>query len=103
MHITKITRRTHTVTHPTWYAWVNDYTIPLDSKLKKCPAVAERIIVGAVPAMILAHSVGHILNDNGLYNFGWLRGNVVIIDAGSRPYAAVMLKRDFNGLVMSKL
>ena len=96
MHITKITWRTHTVTHPTWYAWVDDYTIPLDSILKKCFAVADVVIVGAVCAMILAHSVGHILTDNGLYNFGWSRGNVVIIDAGSRPYAAVMLKRDCN-------
>ena len=52
--------------------------------------------------MILAHSVGHILSDNGFYNFGWLKGNVVIIDAGSRPYAAVMLKGDFNRKVMSK-
>ena len=102
MHITKIIRRTHTVTHPTWYAWVSDYTIPLDSILKKCPAVADIVIVGAVRAMILAHSVGHILSDNGLYNFGWLRGNAVIIDAGCRPYAAVMPKREFNRLVMLK-
>ena len=56
----------------------------------------------AVHAMIRAHSVGHILNDNGFYNFGWFNGNVVIIDAGSRPYAAVMLKRDFKRIVMSK-
>ena len=51
--------------------------------------------------MILAHSVGHILCDNGFYNFGWLKGNVVIIDAGSRC-AAVMLKSDFNRKFMSK-
>ena len=82
------------------YAWVSDYTIPLDSILKKFHAVTDVVIVGAVRAMILAHSVGHILNDNGLYNFGWLRGNAVIIDAGCRPYAAVMPKREFNRLVM---
>ena len=52
--------------------------------------------------MIRAHSIGHILSDNGFYNFGWLKGNVVIIDAGGRPYAAVMLKRDFNRKVVSK-
>ena len=52
--------------------------------------------------MILARSVGHILSDNGFYNFGLLKGNVVIIDAGSRPYAAVMLKGEFNRKVMSK-
>ena len=56
----------------------------------------------SVRAMIPAHSVGQILNDNGLYNFGWSRGNVVIIDAGSRLYAAVMLKRDFNRTVIVK-
>ena len=68
--------------------------------MKKFLAVTDVLIVGAVRAMIRAHSVGHILSDNGLYNFGWLRGNVVIIDAGSRPYAAVMLKREFNRTVM---
>ena len=84
------------------YARVSDYTIPLDSILKKRPAVADILIVGAVRAMILAHSVGHILSDNGFYNFGWLKGNVVIIDAGTRPYAALMLKGEFNKKVMSR-
>ena len=102
VHITKIIRRTHTVTHPTWYAWVSDYTIPVDSILKKCLAVADIVIVGAVRAMILAHSVGHIPSCYDFCNFGWLKGNVVIIDAGSRPYAAVMLKGEFNRKVMSK-
>ena len=64
--------------------------------------VTDIVIVGAVRAMILAHSVGHILSDNGFYNFGWLKGNVVIIDVGNRPYAAVMLKNDFNRKVISK-
>ena len=63
--------------------------------------MADVVIVGAVRAMIRAHSVGHILSDNGFYNFGWLKGNVVIIDAGSRPYAVVMLKGEFNTKVMS--
>ena len=70
--------------------------------MKKFPAVTDILIVGAVRAMIRAHSVGHILSDNGLYNFGWSRGNVMIIDAGSRPYAAVMLKPDFNTTVIVK-
>jgi len=52
VHITKIIRRTHTVTHPTWYAWVSDYTIPLDSILKTFPSAADVVIVGAVRAMI---------------------------------------------------
>ena len=81
----------------------SDNTIPLGSILKKCVAVTYIVIVGAVRAMIRAHSVGHILNDNGLYSFGWSRGNIVIIDAGSRPYAAVMLKGDFNRKVMSNI
>ena len=102
VHITNIISRNYTVTHQTWYGSICDYSVPLDSIVKKFPAVTDILIVGAVRAMIRAHSVGHILNDNGLYNFGWLRGNVVIIDAGSRPYAAVMLKGDFNRKVMSK-
>ena len=47
--------------------------------------MADIVIVGAVRAMILAHSVGHILSESGFYKFGWLNGNVVIIAAGSRP------------------
>ena len=70
--------------------------------MKKCLDVTDIVIVGAVRAMIRAHSVGHILSDSGFYNFGWLNGNVVIIDAGSRPYAAVMRRGDFNRKVMSK-
>ena len=46
------------------YAWVSDCTIPLDSILKKFPAVTDIVIVGAVRAMILAHSVGHIMSDS---------------------------------------
>ena len=84
------------------YALVSDYTIPLDSILKKCLAVTDIMIVGAVRAMTLAHSVGYILSDSGFYNFRWLTGNIVIIDGGSRPYAAVMLKGGFNRKVMSK-
>ena len=50
--------------------------------------------------MIRAHSVGHILSDNGFYNFGWLQGNVVIIDVGSRG-ATVMRRGEFNIKVTS--
>ena len=102
MHITKIISRNCTVTHQTLYGSICDYSVPLDSIVKKFPAVTDILIVGAVRAMIRAHSVGHMLSDNGLYNFGWLRGNAVIIDAGSRPYAAVMLKREFNRTVIVK-
>ena len=71
VHITKITSRTpKTVMHPTWYALVNDYAIQLHRILTKCFAVADIIIVGAVRAMIRAHSIGHIMSDNGFYNFG---------------------------------
>ena len=101
MHISKITSRTQTVAHPTWYAWVNDYAIPPDRILKNCPAVADIIIVGAVRAMILVHSIGHKLSDNGFYNFGWLKGNVVIIGDVSHC-AAVMRRGEFNLKVTSK-
>ena len=65
--------------------------------------MADVVIVGAVRAMIRAHSVGHILSDNGFYNFGWLRGNVVIIDVGSRNNDALMLKGEFNKQVISNV
>ena len=101
VHITKITARTQTVTHPTWYALVSDYAIPLDRILKKCLAVADIVIVGAVRAMIRAHSIGHIISDNGFYNFGGLKGNVVIICDVSHC-AAVMRRGEFNLKVASK-
>ena len=71
VHITKIISRTHTITHQTLYGSICDYSIPLDSIVKKFPAVTDILIVRAVRAMIRVHSVGHILIDNGLYNFGW--------------------------------
>ena len=102
VHITKITSRTpKTVMHPTWYALVNDYAIQLHRILTKCLAVADIIIVGAVRAMIRAHSIGHIMSDNGFYNFGWLKGNVVIICDVSHC-AAVMRRGEFNLKVTSK-
>ena len=71
MHITKITSRTpKTVMHPTWSALANDYAIQLHRILTKCLAVADILIVGAVRAILRANFIGHILSDNGFYNFG---------------------------------
>ena len=103
VRITKITSRTpKTVMHPTWYALVNDYAIQLHRILTKCLAVADIVIVGAVRAMIRAHSIGHIMSDNGFYNFGLLKGNVVIICDVSHC-AAVMRRGEFNLKVTSKI
>ena len=93
--------RTPSSTHPTWYAWVSDCAIPLDRILKKCLAVADIVIVGAVRAMIRAHSIGHIMSDNGFYNFAWLKCNVVIICDVSHC-AAVMRRGEFHLKVTSK-
>ena len=90
-----------TVMHPTWYALVNDYAIQLHRILTKCFDVADIVIVGAVRAMIRAHSIGHIMSDNGFYNFGWLKGTVVIICDVSHC-AAVMRRGEFNLKVTSK-
>ena len=64
--------------------------------------MADIVIVGAIRAMIRAHPIGHTLSDNGFYNFGWLQGNVVIIDAGSRRLDTAMRRSEFNKQVMSK-
>ena len=69
----------------TWHAWVVDQAKPLDQILKENLHASNVCITGAIRAMLTAHSRGHILSDNALFNFGMLHGNVVIIDPGSRP------------------
>ena len=87
-----------------WYAWVCEYAKPLD----KCIAqdgvtddVIRRCIAGTIRAMLRASTRGHHLSDNGLYNFGMIRSNVVIIDAGSKTDCD-MTKADFNKKCMRK-
>ena len=86
----------------TWHAWVIEYAAPLDQILKENPASSNICILGAVYAMVMAHSRGHILSDNALFNFGMVHDNVVIIDAGSRPMSSKMRKSEFNQKVMTK-
>ena len=69
----------------TWHAWVIDRAKPLDKILKENPAAINVCIPGAVRAMLISQSMGHILSDNALFNFGMVDSKVVIIDAGSRP------------------
>ena len=76
----------------TWHAWIIDYAKPLDQILKEYPAASNICILGAVHAMVTAHSREHILSDNALFNFGMVHDNVVIIDAGSRPKSPKMSK-----------
>ena len=80
----------------TWHAWVIEYAAPLDQILKENPASSNICILGAVYAMVTAHSRGHILSDNALFNFGLVHDNVVIIDAGSRTRSPQYIKGDFN-------
>ena len=66
-----------------WYAWVMDYAKPLDQVLQEHPDTSYFCILGAIHAMVTAHSSEHSLSDNALFNFGMVQDNVVIIDAGS--------------------
>jgi hypothetical protein len=96
----------------TWHAWVMDYAKPLDQILQEDPATSNVCILGAIRAMVTAHSWGHLMSDNALFNFGMVEAttpcslNVVIIDAGSRPRTqppqSLITRGDFNKLVMHK-
>ena len=86
----------------TWHAWVIDYAKPLDQVLKEDPAASKICILGAIHAMVTAHSKDHILSDNALFNFGMVQDNVVIIDAGSRRKSSKMARGEFNKLVMRR-
>jgi hypothetical protein len=85
-----------------WYAWVMDYAKPLDQVLQEYPATSYFCILGAIHAMVTAHSSEHSLSDNALFNFGMVQDNVVIIDAGSRFATPPMTKGEFNKLIMHK-
>ena len=61
----------------TWHAWVVEQAKPLDQILKTNPAACNLCIPGAVRAMLTAHSRGHILSDNALFDFGMVQGNLV--------------------------
>ena len=86
----------------TWHAWVMDYAKPLDQILKEYPATSNVCILGAIRAMVTAHSRGHLLSDNALFNFGMVQDNVVIIDAGSRPKTPPITRGELNKSVMTK-
>ena len=70
--------------------------------MKENPAAINVCIPEAVRAMLIAQSMGHILSDNALFNFGMGDSNVVIIDAGSRPKEPKMNKTTFNRTVMKR-
>ena len=86
----------------TWHAWVVDQAKPLDQILKENLHASNVCITGAIRAMLTAHSMGHILSDNALFNFGMVKGNVVIIDAGSRSNQPEITKGQFNTKVMKR-
>ena len=86
----------------TWHAWVVDRAKPLDQILKENHHASNVCITGAIRAMLTACSMRHILSDNALFNFGMVKGNVVIIDAGSRSNAPEISKGEFNTLVMRR-
>ena len=87
-----------------WYAWVCEYAKPLDKCIGQdgvTDDVIRRCIAGTIRVMLRAATQGHHLSDNGLYNFGMIQSNVVIIDAGSR-IKCDMTKGDFNKTCMRK-
>ena len=87
-----------------WYAWVCEYAKPLDKCIGQdgvTDDVIRRCIAGTIRVMLRAATQGHPLSDNGLYNFGMIQSNVVIIDAGSR-IKCDMTKGDFNKTCMRK-
>ena len=81
---------------PTWHAWVSEYAVPLDEILKENRVSSKFCILGAVYAMVRAHSFGFVMSDNALSNFGMEHDNVVIIDAGSRDMYSETRKGEFN-------
>ena len=86
----------------TWHAWVVEYAEPLDQILIAKRASSKMCIHGAVHAMVMAYSGGHVLSDSALLNFGLAHDNVVIIDAGSRTMSSEMSKGEFNRKVMRR-
>ena len=86
----------------TWHAWVMDYAKPLDQILQEHPATSYFCILGAVHAMVKAHSMKHLVSDNALFNFGMVQNNVVIIDAGSRLETPTTTKGTFNRNVLKR-
>jgi hypothetical protein len=86
----------------TWQTWITDYAKPLDQIIKETSAASYICITGAIRAMLRANTVGHILSDNALFNFGMVQKNILIIDAGSRFDQAKLTRGEFNKKVMQQ-
>ena len=86
----------------TWHAWVVDKAKPLDQILKENLHASNVCIPGAIRSMLTAYFMKHILSDNALFNFGMVKGKVVIIDAGSRCNQPLISKGEFNRKVMRR-
>jgi hypothetical protein len=78
----------------------------LDQILKESRGTSNMCMLGAIHAMLMANSIGHILSDNSLFNFGMVEATtscplkIVIIDAGSRAKTVPIIRSNFNSLVM---
>ena len=53
--------------------------------------------------MLHAAKHGHTMSDIAMFNFGVLRNEIVIIDAGARHLTSEMSKGEFNQTTMRKL
>ena len=86
-----------------WYAWIVEKATALDQFIKRKNVANSTCIKGAIRCMVHAACNGHYLSDNALFNFGVLRNEVVITDAGSRPIASDIWSRAvFNKRCMKK-
>lgn len=89
-----------------WHAWVSEVAIPLDKWIRGRHLTLDEIrscIACTIRTMLRAAAHGHIMSDNAMFNFGMLRGEIVIIDAGSYNIGfAQLTKSDFNFKCMRK-
>ena len=87
-----------------WYAWVTERALPMDQFLKRRDVLPNVSVVGIIRCTLHAAMCGHYLSDNNMFNFGVLRNEVVIIDAGSRKLEQRQItKGEFNKLCMRNL
>ena len=69
---------------PEMPAWLCKYAMPLDQFLQQPVALPEICVLSALLAILRAAKGQVIVSDLGFYNFGVIRDQVCIIDAGSR-------------------
>ena len=92
-----------------WFAWIAERVEPLDFFLKASRVHKQNCILSAATSLVTAAMNKHIIDDNGLHNFGVRLHSttpsaprVVILDAGSRDSERKLTKREFNEICMKR-